>query len=220
MTENRNKLASLEALEALARRAKDVVDGVSTRVKTLEDAGYQTGTQVQEAINARLSSTYKAGGSLDSPDASKLAGPYEGFVFNVSNKFTTTENFVDGLNRSYPAGTNIVVIKEGDTYKFDVLAGFVDLSEADKGSGVSVTIPTTGWGSDSTATYSKYYDFSVTGITASDRADVQVSPAGMAAALACGLCPVTETLAGKIRIRAASVPSASIAAQYWVEKGA
>lgn len=83
----------------------------------------------------------------------------------------------------------------------------------------SVTIPASGWSSDSTATYPKYYDIAVTGVTDKDRASVDIAPAGMAAAVACGLCPVTETLADKIRIRAASVPSSSIAAKYWVEKG-
>ena len=84
----------------------------------------------------------------------------------------------------------------------------------------SITIPKTGWSSDSTATYSKYYDVAVTGVTASDRAHVDIAAAAWAAAIACGLCPVTETLAGKIRIRAASVPAATISANYFVEKGA
>lgn len=84
----------------------------------------------------------------------------------------------------------------------------------------SVTIPATGWGSDSTATYPKYYDIAVTGVTASDRASVDIAPASMSTAVACGFCPATETLAGKIRIRAASVPAAALTANYWIEKGA
>lgn len=84
----------------------------------------------------------------------------------------------------------------------------------------SVTIPTTGWGSDSTADYPKYYDIAVTGVTASDRANVDIATASMSKAVACGLCQTCETLAGKIRVRAVSVPAAAITAQYWVEKGA
>lgn len=86
-------------------------------------------------------------------------------------------------------------------------------------SAVSVTIPTTGWGSDSTAIYPKYYDIAVTGATASDRASVDISTASIGTAIACGLCPAAETLAGKIRIRAASVPTAALTANYWIEKG-
>lgn len=89
----------------------------------------------------------------------------------------------------------------------------------DASNAVPFTIPATGWGSDSTAAYPKYYDLAVDGITVKDRADVLISPAGIAAAASCGLCPTTETLAGKIRIRAASIPSESIAAQYWIETG-
>lgn len=87
-------------------------------------------------------------------------------------------------------------------------------------SATSVTIPKTGWGSDSTATYPKYYDIAVSGVTASDRANVDIAPAALSTAAACGLCPTCETLAGKIRLRAVKVPAASMAATYWVEKGA
>lgn len=95
-----------------------------------------------------------------------------------------------------------------------------DMGAAIKSLSGSITIPKTGWGSDSTATYPKYYDIAVTGVTTSDRASVDIAPTSMSAAVACGLCPVTETLTGKIRIRAASVPTATMTANYWIEKGA
>ena len=40
----------------------------------------------------------------------------------------------------YPKGTNVVVVKSGEDYKFDVLAGFVDLSgkvDKEDGKGLS-----------------------------------------------------------------------------------
>lgn len=136
MADAKNKLASLEALEALAQRVangfstKDEVSGVSGRVSTLETAGYQTETQVQNAINAKLSSTYKAGGSLESPSDDKLVEANAGMVYNISAQFTTdAAHFVEGVSKKYPAGTNVVVVSDGGTYKYDVLAGFVDLSE-------------------------------------------------------------------------------------------
>lgn len=84
----------------------------------------------------------------------------------------------------------------------------------------SVTIPITGWGSDSTADYPKYYDIAVTGVTASDRASVDIGSASLVAAVACGMFQTCETLAGKIRLRAAGVPAAALTANYWIEKGA
>lgn len=106
---------------------------VPTAVSDLtNDSGYQTASQVETAINAKVASTYKAGGSvaftaLPTPDEAHL-----GFVYNVTDKFTTTDSFVEGAGGKHPAGTNvaIVAVTDGETtgYKYDVLAGFVDLS--------------------------------------------------------------------------------------------
>jgi hypothetical protein len=61
-----------------------------------------------------------------------LTSANEGNVYNVSEEFTTTTNFVEGAGKTYPAGTNIVVVNTGTSaspvYKFDILAGFMDLS--------------------------------------------------------------------------------------------
>ena len=57
-----------------------------------------------------------------------LTAAIEGNVYNISDEFTTTEDFVEAAGTKYPAGTNIVCIKVGEAYKWDVLAGFVDLS--------------------------------------------------------------------------------------------
>lgn len=84
---------------------------------------------------------------------------------------------------------------------------------------VSCTIPVSGWASDSTADYPKYYDISVSSITAKDRAEVTLAPASLSIASKCGLCCTCETLNGKIRLRAKSVPTAAMTAEYWVEKG-
>ena len=51
-----------------------------------------------------------------------------GLVVNVTDAFTTTDNFVDGAGGAYPAGTNVVVVKSGEDYKYDALSGIVDLS--------------------------------------------------------------------------------------------
>lgn len=92
-----------------------------------------------------------------------------------------------------------------------------DMSE--KPTALSVAIPVTGWSSDSDANYPKYYDIAVPGVTAADRAEVTIAPGSIGTAIDCGLCPTNETLAGKIRIRSASVPKAAISAEYWIENG-
>lgn len=89
----------------------------------------------------------------------------------------------------------------------------------DKPKATACTIPATGWASDETSGYPKYYDMPATGVTAKDRVEITLAPAGLSMAVECGLCPTCESLAGKVRLRAASVPSAAIAAEYWIEQG-
>ncbi|MBQ8699521.1 MAG: hypothetical protein IJ521_11085 [Schwartzia sp.] len=67
--------------------------------------------------------------------------------------------------------------------------------------------------------YKWHYDVTAEGVTAADVAIVTISRSGMEAARRCGLCPQNETLAGKIRLRAMSVPPSSIAAEYYVCPG-
>lgn len=92
-------------------------------------AGYQTASDVNTAIDSKISSTYKAKGSVAFANLPSLTSANEGNVYNVSDAFTTTSDFVEGAGNSYPAGTNVVIINTtGTTYKYDVLSGFVDLS--------------------------------------------------------------------------------------------
>ena len=95
--------------------------------KDLAD-NYDTSTEVDAKIAAKISSTYKAAGSVAFAALPALAAAIEGNVYNISDEFTTTDDFVEAAGTKYPAGTNIVCIKVGEAYKWDVLAGFVDLS--------------------------------------------------------------------------------------------
>ena len=55
-----------------------------------------------------------------------------GDMYNISDSFTINNTFkeYDSSNpKTYPAGTNVVCVEDGtNTYKWDVMAGFVDLS--------------------------------------------------------------------------------------------
>lgn len=48
----------------------------------------------------------------------------QGDVYNISDEFVTTDIFIEGIGKSYPAGTNIAYTGE----KWDVLSGSIDLS--------------------------------------------------------------------------------------------
>ena len=53
-------------------------------------------------------------------------------VYNVTDAFTTTSDFVEGAGKSFPAGTEVAIINNGDdqtpVYKYSVYSGFIDLS--------------------------------------------------------------------------------------------
>ena len=141
-----SKLTKLESLKALAQkvntdyakkssvtaleeRVGQVGTGTPTKVSDLtNDSKYQTEDEVTAAINAKVASTYKAGGSVAFADLPELTEANLGLVVNVTDKFTTTDDFVEGAGTKHPAGANVVVAQAGEAYKYDVLAGFVDLS--------------------------------------------------------------------------------------------
>lgn len=100
-----------------------------TPYNSTNPSGYQTASDVNTAIDSKISSTYKAKGSVAFASLPSLTSANEGNVYNVTDAFTTTSDFVEGAGKSYPAGTNVVIINTtGTTYKYDVLSGFVDLS--------------------------------------------------------------------------------------------
>ena len=92
-------------------------------------------------------------------------------------------------------------------------------AKADKPSIVSATLPATGWNRDGSSAYPYYYDLAAAGVTAADIASVTVSPSGIGAAVACGLCPTNETIADAIRFRSYEAPTAAIAVEYEIAKG-
>ena len=101
----------------------------------------------------------------------------------------------------------------------------MDEVKADKTEFVSFSIPATGWKTDSSVTgwksdssvpgYTKYIDIKVDGLTAADSVVVDVVPASSAVARAANFV-ATESRAGILRLRAASVPTAAISAQYHI----
>lgn len=140
-----NKLVLLGAVKNMG---KQMMAEMPQKVSDLDnDAGYQTEEQVTATVNAKLSSTYRAGGSAAFADLPELTEANLGLVVNVTDKFTTTADFVEGAGQEHPAGTNVAVVQAGEEYKYDVLAGFVDTSglvEKEAGKGLSTNDYTDG----------------------------------------------------------------------------
>lgn len=92
----------------------------------------------------------------------------------------------------------------------------VDGVKADKTEFISFSIPATGWKTDSSVPgYTNYIDIAISGLTAADYVAVDVAPSSSAVARAANFV-ATESRAGILRLRAASVPTATISAQYHI----
>ena len=92
----------------------------------------------------------------------------------------------------------------------------MDGVKADKTEFVSFSIPATGWKTDSSVPgYTNYIDIAISGLTAADYVAVDVVPASSAVARAANFV-ATESRDGILRLRAASVPTAAISAQYHI----
>ena len=141
---------AIKGLAALAYKAKisqsDLDEALAAVLAAKADkattlGGYGiTDAYTKDEINAKISAVYKPAGSVAFAALPALAEDVLGNVYNVTDAFTTTANFVEGAGNKYPKGTNVVVVKVGDAYKYDVLAGFVDLSgyvEKEAGKGLS-----------------------------------------------------------------------------------
>lgn len=135
------KKHATEAIAAAKTEANQYTDTKISEAKTeLVGEGTATSTTIKgavdeaktfatEQISAKLGSVYKPAGSVAFANLPTPEKSIEGNVYNVTDKFNADAKFIDGeVGKTYPAGTNVVVIAVGDQYKYDVLTGMVDLS--------------------------------------------------------------------------------------------
>ena len=101
-----------------------------TSFNTPTDIEYPSAKLVKDYVDAKVSTVYKPQGSVlfSSLVVGLLVAANSGFVYNITDAFTTNENFVEGAGKSHSAGTNVVIIEHSGNYKFDVLGGTVDLT--------------------------------------------------------------------------------------------
>lgn len=136
------KDVSVKGLAAMAYKGNvSETELESTLAQKINGKANASDVYTQEEINSKLSAVYKPAGSIDAEHIPTPVVGLLGHVYNVTESFTTDNTFVDNSGKTYPAGTNIVVIEytpakyddqnqltQAAVYKLDVLAGFVDLS--------------------------------------------------------------------------------------------
>lgn len=97
-------------------------------------AGYGiTDAYTKTETDAKITAVYKPAGSVSTVnELGALTAANEGKVYNMLASFTTTSSFVEGAGKDYPAGTDVAIINTASSgtavYKYNVLAGIVDLS--------------------------------------------------------------------------------------------
>ncbi len=139
------KLAAAEAIDELGERVAAKIASVEASIPTKtsqisNDSSFQTAEEVDTAISSQISRVYKPAGTVSFASLPTLTAAILGNVYNVSDAFTTDDKFVDGAGAEIPAGTNVVVVQVDEEFKFDVLAGAVDLTnyvEKETGKGLS-----------------------------------------------------------------------------------
>lgn len=129
------KYTTLSQLQTTANAVLNKVKAKGYAVASTTLAGYgitdaYTKTEVDDAIAESAASVCKPGGSLTASGivSGLLVAGNLGKVYDVTEDFTTTADFVEGAGKNLPAGTNIQVIDadttgSSPTYKFDVYAG-------------------------------------------------------------------------------------------------
>lgn len=130
---NLENLANLAALQDLGTAAKAEIGKVEKKIPTkisalTNDSGYATTSEVDTAIASQIGRVYKAGGSKAFANLPEASAETLGYVYNVTDAFTTTDSFVEGAGKSFAAGTDVGVVADGDTYKYNVFAQFNDMS--------------------------------------------------------------------------------------------
>lgn len=127
--------STVEGLAATVGQHTQQIGQLETDVTGLKNdkadkTAVYTKEETDEKIATAISATYKAAGSIAFENLPEPAKTELGKVYNVTNEFTASDKFVAGeVGKKYAAGTNVVCIEEGkDTYKWDVLSGFTDLS--------------------------------------------------------------------------------------------
>ena len=132
------KFVSQEALDAYTQALSQKLNSKLSNIYTPKGSAIYADT-------AYLASANKASSAINSiglwqqinGNWTKLTEVMPGWVYNITNKFTTDANFIDGTSIEPLEGINIVVINVGTTQnpvlKFDLLAvsAETDLSDYD-----------------------------------------------------------------------------------------
>ena len=129
---NKDEGSKRLATEDLLTAKENIINKVTTLSEQSTDTQYPSAKAVYDQINTKIAKTYKPMGSCTFENLPSLVAANEGHVYNITNDFITTIDFIEGAGKNYIAGTDVAIINNGTTanpiYKYDILGGAVDLT--------------------------------------------------------------------------------------------
>ena len=124
------RLARFEQKLALKYQTQAITAITGLTAQTVEAALAELLGKIQAVPTAIVPKGTKTFAQL-APATDLVAGSL-GWMWNISDAFTTTADFAEGAGHSIPAGANVYVANIGTTaepvYKYDIFAGMYDLS--------------------------------------------------------------------------------------------
>lgn len=130
---NIGQYATTDSVNSAIGAAKTELIGTGTASSnTIKSAVDEAKAYADQKIAAQISSVYTPSGSVAFESLPTLEAANKGRMFNITNSFTTTEDFVEGAGTQYPAGTNVACVDIGEgVYRWDAMSGVQDMSAYD-----------------------------------------------------------------------------------------
>ena len=111
---------------------KNVDLDVPVDLSDLTNTGNDPYAQMSD-VSAAVVGALKPKGSVAFASLPALTAANVNTLYNVTDSFTTTSDFVEGSGKTFPGGTEVGIINDGTdavpVYKYSVYSGFVDLSD-------------------------------------------------------------------------------------------
>lgn len=104
----------------------------SNKITGLADPTADADAVNKKYVDAVATGALKPKGSVAFANLPALVTDNLNNVYNVTDAFTTTADFIEGAGKDYPEGTNVAIINVGTdqspTYKYDAMTGIIDVS--------------------------------------------------------------------------------------------
>lgn len=120
-----NALSSTQLANIAAVPNKANISDVPTKLSDLTD---DLDVASKSYVDSKVLSGVRHQGSIAFASLPALTEANINKCYNITDAFTTTSDFLEGAGHDYPAGTNVMIVESGNSYKYDAKAGWYDLS--------------------------------------------------------------------------------------------